>query len=93
MKKFEINQYTLAMVVGDNRGTFCYNAHPKYHGEPWYDWSLVYLCIENEDGQSNDKYYPLQILEFVEVDGEAQEVVQCATKPLDWMMIEEKFIV
>jgi hypothetical protein len=86
--------YTRASVIGEDGETVHYNAHPQFHGEAWYDWSLVFFRIENDNGDvEEDEYYPSRILGYVTVNSEVQAVVQCATEPLDWTFVQEKFIV
>ena len=86
--------YTRASVIGEDGETVHYNAHPQFHGEAWYDWSLVFFRIENDNGDAEeDEYYPSRILGYITVNSDVHAVVQCATEPLDWSFVQEQFIV
>lgn len=69
-----------------------YNAHPFYHGAPWYDWSYVCYNILNRDGTSRIEYYPSKILGLIKYENEVQAVIQCSVKAIAWTMVEQSFV-
>ena len=86
--------YTHASVtMGDNERVN-FNAHPFFHGAPWYDWAYIHYVIEGEDGP-REEYYPSRILGFVKDldDDEITAIIQCSEDPVSWEDLEEKFFV
>lgn len=85
--------YTRATVEGEDGEVVAYNAHPYFHGGPWYDWAYLYYEIEGEFG-SREEYYPLKILGFIkDNDNEVHAVIQRAVKAVAWEELEEQFII
>jgi hypothetical protein len=60
--------YTHASVTVGDGECVNFNAHPFFHGAPWYNWAYIHYVIEGEDGP-REEYYPSRILGFVK-DGE-----------------------
>ena len=84
--------YTRATVIGTDGEKTSYNAHPYFHGGPWYDWAFVYYEIEEEFG-SVSKYYPSKILGFVkDNDDEVHAIIMCSCDPLPWGQLEDNFV-
>ena len=80
--------YTRARCIDSTGVQSIYYAHPSYRGSPWYDWAYVHFL---ERGEEN--YYPSLILGFIEVDGNAEALVQCSTRPLKWSTVERNMFV
>ena len=80
--------YTRARCIDSTGVQSIYYAHPSYRGSPWYDWAYVHFL---ERGEEN--YYPSLILGFIEVDGNAEALVQCSTRPLKWSTVESNMFV
>jgi hypothetical protein len=83
--------YTRAIVFGSDGESASYNAHPFYHGGPWYDWAYVHYKI-GEENDSTKEYYPSKILGFIRDDDEVKAVIQCSKEAVPWMELEENFI-
>ena len=86
-----ITGYTRAVVFGSDGDSARYNAHPFYHGGPWYDWAYVHYEIGEED-ESTEEYYPSKILGFIKDDDEVKAVIQCSVDAVPWTELEENFV-
>ena len=45
------------------------------------------------DNNNEEAYYPLKVLGFVDTADGVEAVIQCAMKPLKWLMVENKILV
>jgi hypothetical protein len=87
-----VTGFTKAVIRCDGVQTPFY-AHPSYRGLKWYDWALVHFQEENSLGEDIEHHYPSRILGYISIDGKQEAVIQCSTKPLNWITVEKKFIV
>jgi hypothetical protein len=97
-KKFQssigtvVTGFTKAVIRCDCVETPFY-AHPCYRGQEWYDWALVHFQEKNNFGDFIENHYPSRILGYISSNGKQEAVIQCSTKPLNWIKVEKKFIV
>ena len=97
-KKFQssigtvVTGFTKAVIRCDGVETPFY-AHPCYRGQEWYDWALVHFQEKNNIGDFIELHYPSRILGYISSNGKQEAVIQCSTKPLNWIKVEKKFIV
>lgn len=85
--------YTRATVKGNDGESATYNAHPHFHGGPWYDWAYVYYEIETEF-ETVAEYYPSKIFGFIKDESDdVHAIIQCSKKHLPWDQVEEEFVV
>ena len=91
----KITGYTRASVFDEEGMKIKFNAHPWYHGAPWYDWAWVDFVIEQSNGETSREYYPSMVLGFVmqDNDGPVQAVVHCSEQPVEWSSVESDFFV
>jgi hypothetical protein len=87
-----VTGFTKAVIRCDGVETPFY-AHPCYRGLKWYDWALVHFEENNNVGDFIEHHYPSRILGYISIDGKQEAVIQCSTKPLDWIRVEKQFIV
>ena len=86
--------YTHVSFSNEDGGSINFNAHPFFHGAPWYDWAYIHYIIESDDGPT-EEYYPSRIIGFVE-DGDEDEItaiVHCSEEPVAWDDVEKQFCV
>ena len=89
----EITGFTHANVVGNDGERISYNAHPCYHGAPWYDWAHVHYAVEKADGTIEQQYYPSKILGFLETPNGIEAVIQYSIEEVKWEQLENNFVV
>jgi hypothetical protein len=51
---------------------------------------LLSIAKQIKKGDIIESYYPSKVLEFIEVDGKREAVIQCCVKPLKWNTVETK---
>ena len=71
-----------------------FHAHPRYGGNPWYDWAYVEFAEDDVSGSLIKKYYPSLILGFIQFMDEAdlQAVVRTSIRDLPWDTRKSNFI-
>ena len=85
---YEIEEYTRAIVRGDDGTKTIIYAHPFLLGKKWYDWVYVHFQESDVSGNDVENYYPSKILGFVTIDGVTEAVIHCSMTPLSWADVE-----
>ena len=88
-----ITGYTHANVVGNDGECISYNAHPCYHGAPWYDWAHVHYAVEQADGEVEQQYYPSKVLGFMTTSNGVEAIIQYSVEEVTWEQLEDDFVV
>ena len=58
--------HTRAIVTSSNTNErSIFYSHPRYKGEPWYDWAMVHFEETNNLGEIVENYYPSRLLGFI----------------------------
>ena len=88
-----ITGYTHASVVGSRGECISYNAHPCYHGAPWYDWAHVHYAVAQADGDVQQQYYPSKVLGFMKTSNGIEAIIQYSLEEVTWEQLEDDFVV
>lgn len=84
-----------ASVFDEDGEKITFNAHPWYHGAPWYDWAWVDYIITHPNGDTSRECYPSKVLGFIkENEGTSiNAVVHCSEESMKWATVERDFVV
>ena len=82
------------MSVFDKEGVkINFNAHPHYHGAPWYDWAWVDYIVMCPSGETGEEFYPF--FGFVQTEGAPIHAIvhHCSQQLMNWSTVEHEFFV
>ena len=88
-----ITGFARASVFDEEGMKVNFNAHPHYHGGPWYDWAWVDYIISQPGGETTREYYPSKILGFITMEETVNAIVHCSQESMKWSTVEQNFFV
>ncbi len=79
-----VTGFTKATITSTSGECTQFYAHSCFQGQQWYDWAHVHFQEMNNQTEEIENHYPSKILDFLDIEGKCEAVIQCSVKLLLW---------